>query len=186
MRSITFTNKQLDMLRIALNCAGRKGAPYYLNGVHVTNTHVEATDGARVVQFKLETPRPPNATTVIIPVFKINITTSEVRINIEIDGRIDVVQVNNKGIKTIERLNGVDGKFPDLSRVTPSDDAKVKNTETPLLNPLLLGEIFKGLRGVKFPTIRLINNGPSRALRVQCLEFPELLCLLMPARELKK
>lgn len=184
MELITFTGAHLKMLKVALNCAGIKDARCCPNGIHITTTHVESTDGSRLAWFPLSVPRAPGPhDDIIIPTFKVLAKTETVTIGLDDDHTesIVVTQYDRRGTATVSpRMDPIDGRFPDVKRVLPTDASLTESSEFPPFNPLLLSNMFKDVD--KQPRVRLIQHGHNRAFEIKCDELPELVLVQMPMK----
>lgn len=153
---------QSKFIRAALVCAAKNDVRYYLNGLHITPKHIEATNGHValrmehgirtrkniIVQFEGPVPAKAETTELVFnkEAFAIHRDVFERRISIT-------------GIKL------VDGLFPDMERVIPK---KVDFSINPVIQAKYLSYPEKMFgRERKFIPVQLQPSGEHGAVRFQ-------------------
>ncbi|HDI3023783.1 TPA: hypothetical protein PL523_004347 [Cronobacter turicensis] len=154
------------LIRAVLVCAAKKDVRYYLNGVHITPKHIEATNGHValrmehgirtkkniIVQFEGTVPAKAETTELVFSkeAFAIHRDKFERRISIT-------------GIRLI------DGCFPDFERVIPKDEDLSIN---PIIQASYLGYPEKMFgREHLFIPVRLHPSGEGSAVRIEFSQF---------------
>lgn len=153
---------QSKLIRAALVCAAKNDVRYYLNGVHITPKHIEATNGYValrmehgirtkrniIVQFEGPVPAKAETTELVLnkEAFAIHRDAYERRISIS-------------GIKL------VDGRFPDMDRVIPG---KIDFGINPVIQAEYLSYPQKMFgREKKFIPVQLRPSGDLTGVRIQ-------------------
>lgn len=110
-------------LKALLLAAGKKDLRYYLNGVHVNDKHLVATDGARmhVIAHGGDWPHGP-------------VTVPRDAVELAVKSKTAEVTLTPDAIGAIA-YKPVDGKYPDYTRVIPAPTGVVSGEQYTDLNP---------------------------------------------------
>ena len=176
---LEFEGTDLLMLRAARTCAAIKDVRHYLNGVHFTTQHVESSNGACAARFDMPMQAAPTSgLDVIIPKFKIAAGTQKALITV--DGEMaEIQEIAANGAETRTSYRVIDGTFPDLSRILPTDATR-KSLDVLAFNPPLIADICKAtkLKG----GVKLEAHGEGDAFTVRFPNMPDLMFCCMPMK----
>ena len=178
---IEFKDKDLAMLRAALACAAADTDPRgYLQGIHITDQFVSATNGHRYARFSTPGDHEPFDT--IIP--KCHLAKAVIHLVLMVNGdTVTFHQTTAKGSCDPIELPLLDGKFPDMSRVIPADD-DTGTTDMLKFNPMYLCDVARALDLSDFPVVKMHVTGdsPNSVYRVEFVDYPALTFGIMPIR----
>ena len=177
MNLIEFKGDDLLMLRAALVCAATQDVRYYLEGIHITEQHVEGTDGHRAARFKT----PPGAMDldVIIPKFKIPAPVQKVLIAVQGEN-VEAHMMNGKGEETFIKLTAIDGDFPDIGRILPAEDV-IGSSSLIQLDPLKIVDVLTACKAPKHSGVDIrVTGGAGSVYLIGLRGLPELTFVLMP------
>ncbi len=151
---------------------------FYLNGIHITDQRITATDGKRLARFN--TPGDFEKFEFIIPVFKISAKTRRVTLELgSVNCRID--QTDRTGRTDTTLTECIDSTYPDSDRVFPTVKSK-RSHNWMSFNPSLLSEITKAM-GLGWPMCRLVNGDQvGSAFKFEIDDYPNLDVCIMPMK----
>lgn len=190
-------------LKALLTLVPKNDIRYYLEGVHIRyepmhkQYYLEATDGHRAARIAIRgdvdyisTPDKETDWSIIIPkdavadVLRGASDKTLIRATIE-RGRV----VLHKGAMTTT-VDGIDGRYPVLDRVVPSEKRDTNLDYGYGLNAVYLSDIGKfatALRSATYPTCIMNFGGPMDAMRIdfsrsEKSDYESIVYVLMPAR----
>ena len=170
-----------NMLRAAMHCQGDKDVRFYLNGVHIKNKHIEATNGHVAVRMTME----KSCRKDIIVSFKSKIPAAAVSTVLALKGETIAKHYDvNDELIAVSVIEIIKGKFPDVSKVIKKES---KPTEQIGVNPsyiALWSKMFKQ----KFPAAKMTFNGKENAINMTALsgvinhDYGNPIFVIMPTR----
>lgn len=176
---IEFKGDDLAMLRAAQACAAADIDPRYeMQGVHITDQFVSATNKHRYARFS--TPGDHEPFDIIVP--KFHLAKAVIHLVLMIDGdAVTFHQTTTKGSCDPVELPLLDGKFPDLARVIPADD-DTGTTDVLKFNPKYLCDVVRALDLSDFPVVcvYVTGDGPGSVYRVEFKDYPTLALGIKP------
>lgn len=104
------------LIRAALVCVARKDPRYYLQGVHITPKHIEATNGHVALRMEHGITTNKNAIIAFSGVVPIRAETTEIHFGKE-PYAVHRDEVGERVGFTVLKI--LDGRFPDMDRVMP-------------------------------------------------------------------
>lgn len=170
-----------NMLRAAMHCQGNKDVRFYLNGVHIKNKHVEATNGHVAVRMTME----KSCRKDVIVDFKSKIPAAAVSTTLILkDEAIAKHYDAFHQLLAVSVIEIIDGKFPDLSKVIKKES---KPTERIGINPsyvALWSKMFKQ----QFSAAKMTFNGEENPINITALSevvkhnYGNPILVIMPTR----
>ena len=171
-----------NMLRAAMHCQASGDVRYYLNGIHIKDKFIEATNGHVAVRMTMD----KSCKKDLIIYFKQKIPAKVVSTKISITKTESIAKhycVSGELI-SISVIDIVSGKFPDVGKVIQKE---VKATEFIGVNPnhvALWSKMFKE----KFPTAKMTFNGKDNQIKMTSTsdhcnyEYGDPILIIMPTR----
>lgn len=182
----------LNILQAALICCAKNDVRYYLRGIYISVDRVAATDGSRLFSYDLSSTYAEGGinevgeefTPFIIPGESIKQLIKSLpakeRKGAEVEVIISDGQYSINCIDSIVNFQPVDGKFPNIDRVIPSDYEPVIHN---CYRWKYMDDFSKiaVLLGDRLGTAKLKPNGNQSAL-VE-LQDSRATCIIMPMRD---
>jgi len=170
-----------NMLRAAMHCQGDKDVRFYLNGVHIKNKYIEATNGHVAVRMKME----KSCRKDVIVSFKSKIPAAAVSTVLILKGETIAKHYDvNDQLLAVSVIEIIVGKFPDISKVIKKES---KATAEIGVNPnyiALWSKMFKQ----RIPSAKMTFNGKSSAINMTALcgivnhDYGNPILIVMPTR----
>ena len=182
--------KLSSMLNSAIVCAAKKDVRYYLNGVNIYYKEdsiraIASTDGHTAQLLSINADESKN----LAGYDNLIVSLDDAKRLIAIYNAEDALDISVKGI--IEHIEPVDGRYPDISRIIPTE-ASTQDGE------LVLGADYKYLARVnasmtklnkgykaKYSHAKFTFNGAYKAIRVDADSADmsvKMLMVIMPCR----
>ena len=173
-------------IKAMLTLVATKDVRYYLNGLHVKQnsfgTFIEATDGHLLGMLRVSSePRFPDANVILgrdeLKALAGTKRQSDEVVEFHVDG--DVVKAAVAGMQTT--FKRIDGVFPDVARVTPTNGALAAEPDAPAqFNPALLARFAEcsEVLGSGKVWVRHRNSGTC----LVSIENPEFIGVVMAMR----
>jgi DNA polymerase III sliding clamp (beta) subunit (PCNA family) len=181
----------LSAMRAMIHTSADADIRYYLNGVHViatkTHTRLESTNGHYCGIFVHEVTEGDNEVDglidFIVPfdevkMLKPSSSKSLDVLTIEYDAATKTGALNVLAGMSV-RFNAIDGKFPDLERVTPKTATTGAAAQFQIEYFAQFAKVAKLLKPKKLQDVKIWHNGNDVAL-VTLSDEPRYLGLLMP------
>jgi DNA polymerase III sliding clamp (beta) subunit (PCNA family) len=179
----------LSAMRAMIHTSADADIRYYLNGVHViaTKTHsrLESTNGhyCGIFVFETDENEVDGLVDFIVPLDEIKmLKPSSAKsldvLTIEYDAATKTGTLNVLAGMSI-RFNAIDGKFPDLERVTPKTATSGVAAQYQVEYFAQFAKVAKLLAPKKMQDVKIWHNGDAVAL-VTLSDEPRYLGLLMP------
>jgi DNA polymerase III sliding clamp (beta) subunit (PCNA family) len=181
----------LSAMRAMIHTSADADIRYYLNGVHViatkTHTRLESTNGHYCGIFVHEVTEGDNEVDglvdFIVPLDEVKMlkpssSKSLDVLTIEYDAATKTGTLNVLAGMSV-RFNAIDGKFPDLERVTPKTATSGLAAQFQIEYFAQFAKVAKLLKPKKLQEVKIWHNGNDVAL-ITLSDEPRYLGLLMP------
>lgn len=183
----------LSAMRAMIHTSADADIRYYLNGVHViatkTHTRLESTNGHYCGIFVYEVTEGDNEVDglidFIVPLDEVKMLKPSSAKSLDVLA-IDYDAATKTGTLNVlagmsVRFNAIDGKFPDLERVTPKTATSGAAAQYQVEYFAQFAKVAKLLAPKKMQDVKIWHNGNDVAL-VTLSDEPRYLGLLMPLR----
>lgn len=148
------------LLRAAMQCQAKDDTRHFLNGVHIKNKFIEATNGYVAVRMAMDN----SCRKDLIVNIKSKIPTSAVKTILVLKGETIAKHYDeNEKLISVSVIELIDGNFPDISRFISKE---VVATEFIGVNPEFIGlfsKMFKLYMGVG---AKITFQGLDKAMRM--------------------
>jgi len=179
----------LSAMRAMIHTSADSDIRYYLNGVHViatkTHTRLESTNGHYCGIFVHEVTDGDNEVDglvdFIVPLDEVKMLKPSKNLDvltIEYDAATKTGALNVLAGMSV-RFNAIDGKFPDLERVTPKTATSGAAAQFQVEYFAQFAKVAKLLKPKKLQDVKIWHNGNDVAL-ITLSDEPRYLGLLMP------
>jgi DNA polymerase III sliding clamp (beta) subunit (PCNA family) len=179
----------LSAMRAMIHTSADSDIRYYLNGVHViatkTHTRLESTNGHYCGIFVHEVTDGDNEVDglvdFIVPLDEVKMLKPSKNLDvltIEYDAATKTGALNVLAGMSV-RFNAIDGKFPDLERVTPKTATSGAAAQFQVEYFAQFAKVAKLLKPKKLQDVKIWHNGDAVAL-ITLSDEPRYLGLLMP------
>ena len=172
---------KVNQIKAALECAGKKDARYYLNGILIERTHagqiyIVSTDGHRMFVGLHSTIEPGTPESVLI-----SRDTLEISVKMKIDCLTLDTETKKLGELTYQTI---DGNFPNWRRVVPERKHTPEDNKATQFNPEYILSAAKALKywsGHKNLTAHILHRGEKQSGIITC-DIDTAFIVLMPLR----
>tara|TARA_R110000850_G_scaffold136353_1_gene257490 strand:- start:181 stop:717 length:537 start_codon:yes stop_codon:yes gene_type:complete len=169
------------LLRAAMFCQGNKDVRFYLNGVHIKNKHVEATNGHVAVRMTME----KSCRKDVIVNIKSKIPAAAVNTILMLKGETIAKHYDMfENLISVSVIELIDGNFPNIDKVIKKEIEPVPQIG---VNPSYVGmwaKIFKE----PYPSAKMVFNGSMGAIKITATnintnhEYGNPIFIVMPTR----